>query len=648
MKQTTSSMAVCVLTLALIPEMAIAQRALQLRGPSHGWNQSSVRARREPLRIEEERDGSTTVLQRIRSAGGATRVRFERFALPQDAKVFVYGLDGNQQVTLVAGPYTSSGPLGSSEFWSRAVPGIEVVVELQGMRAGAEATLASLPFEITETADAGGIEEGAWDTEAANGRRTSYWNGMIVEHAVRGGYGVFEGDILMGREEELERAEKAAGRESVSRNSGRWPGGIVPYVIDAAFPNPALVQAAISHWNTNLSGYISLVPRTTQSAYLLFRADANAGSCSSYVGYTGMAAQPVNLGAYCSTGNAIHEIGHAIGFYHEHTRTDRNTYVVVNTANIDPNASYNFTMCSNCTNGGAYDYGSIMHYPAYAFSINSLPTIETIPAGIAIGQRSGLSAGDIAWAKVMYPTGTPTGGGVSLTLASNPTGRTLLLDSIAVTAPYVSTVTAGSTHSVSAPNTTVGGTQYAFSRWSDGGAQTHNITAPTSNSTLTATYRTRYLLTRSSSDATKGSLGATPASSDGFYDAGSTVTLNSIPVSGNCLTGWGGVLAVTDTRVSVTMNQSYAVQGIFQTGAVSVPAAVSAPSTSGTTAVPVTATSGCIWRASSNSSWISISQPTGRSSASLTISLSRNNTKSSRTGSIVVNGQTTTVTQAGR
>jgi hypothetical protein len=45
---------------------------------------------------------------------------------------------------------------------------------------------------------------------------------------------------------------------------------------------------------------------------------------------------------------------------------------------------------------GGYGFGSMMHYGRFAFGLNGLQTIETIPAGIAIGQRRTLSAGDIA------------------------------------------------------------------------------------------------------------------------------------------------------------------------------------------------------------------------------------------------------------
>ena len=51
---------------------------------------------------------------------------------------------------------------------------------------------------------------------------------------------------------------------------------------------------------------------------------------------------------------------------------------------------------------GDYDFGSIMHYRATAFSINGQPTIR-VKGGKPIGQRNGLSAGDITAARLMYP-----------------------------------------------------------------------------------------------------------------------------------------------------------------------------------------------------------------------------------------------------
>ncbi|HYN95775.1 MAG TPA: discoidin domain-containing protein, partial [Pilimelia sp.] len=78
---------------------------------------------------------------------------------------------------------------------------------------------------------------------------------------------------------------------------------------------------------------------------------------------------------------------------------------------------------------------------------------------------------------------------VALTFASNPAGLQLAVGSAAGTAPFTRTVIQGSANSVSAVTPqTVGGTTYVFSSWSDGGAQTHVITAPSTPTTYTATF----------------------------------------------------------------------------------------------------------------------------------------------------------------
>ena len=46
------------------------------------------------------------------------------------------------------------------------------------------------------------------------------------------------------------------------------------------------------------------------------------------------------------------------------------------------------------TNGISYDYGSVMHYGATAFSANGKATITPLQQGVTIGQRQGLSATD--------------------------------------------------------------------------------------------------------------------------------------------------------------------------------------------------------------------------------------------------------------
>ena len=109
--------------------------------------------------------------------------------------------------------------------------------------------------------------------------------------------------------------------------------------------------------------------------------------------------QKISLGPGCwSKGVAIHEMMHALGFYHEHSRIDRDAYVQILWHNIEPGRQRQFKkyyLGAAETLGEPYDVGSIMHYPSKAFSRNGEPTILTREGGFIRGQRYGLSDIDI-------------------------------------------------------------------------------------------------------------------------------------------------------------------------------------------------------------------------------------------------------------
>jgi len=72
----------------------------------------------------------------------------------------------------------------------------------------------------------------------------------------------------------------------------------------------------------------------------------------------------------------LHEMMHAVGFVHEHERTDRDQYVKINMANVQPGEEHNFTIVPGTQIVRPYCFQSIMHYGPYDFSSNGKPVIE--------------------------------------------------------------------------------------------------------------------------------------------------------------------------------------------------------------------------------------------------------------------------------
>ncbi|CAI9583136.1 unnamed protein product [Staurois parvus] len=160
---------------------------------------------------------------------------------------------------------------------------------------------------------------------------------------------------------------------------------------------------------------VRFIPRTTESNFLQIK---DASGCWSYVGKVG-GSQTVSVTSSCMVhGSVQHELNHALGFFHEQSRSDRDNYVNITYSNIMPGAEGNFQQFDTQNQGMEYDYGSVMHYPRYAFSVDgSSPTIVPKPnASVPIGQRYGLSTLDVAKINKLYDCG------LCRTLLSSPRG----------------------------------------------------------------------------------------------------------------------------------------------------------------------------------------------------------------------------------
>lgn len=223
-----------------------------------------------------------------------------------------------------------------------------------------------------------------------------YQNSQQINYVRANGYAIYQGDIILGT------SDAQNGLGIVPRGDYLWTDGIVPYQIDNNLVDQHRIHDAIAYWEENTA--IRFVERTSDNSsdypnYLRF---VTSTGCASYVGMQG-GAQRLFLSPRCSTGNTIHEIGHAIGLWHEHSRNDRDDYVDVRFENIYRGYEHNFQIQShNGQDLGEYDYGSIMHYPSWAFSKNGEDTIVPLQNDVEIGQRTHLSEGDLAAVADMY------------------------------------------------------------------------------------------------------------------------------------------------------------------------------------------------------------------------------------------------------
>ena len=111
----------------------------------------------------------------------------------------------------------------------------------------------------------------------------------------------------------------------------------------------------------------------------------------------------MSLASFCSLATVIHEIGHVIGFWHEHSRPDRDQYITVHYENIRQGYEPDFDKITAVDSLGVlYDFSSIMHYSKVAFAKPGTMTISSIEKDIPFGRAPVLSRLDILQTELLY------------------------------------------------------------------------------------------------------------------------------------------------------------------------------------------------------------------------------------------------------
>jgi hypothetical protein len=211
------------------------------------------------------------------------------------------------------------------------------------------------------------------------------------------GYMLYQGDILLPVdfwEQEGTFAPNIWPDDGADNTVRIW------YEFDAnvTAANQLLMRAAMDE----LEAIGNVLFQTNFLAYPYYLHIQSSAFNSSAVGRQG-GEQVVNIFNWNVRHIMIHELMHAMGFWHEQSRADRDTYVQINWANISQTAcggpcDSNFQIEPGSSHWGPYDFDSVMHYGRGAFSSNGLDTITVLPPNGAwqglIGQRNHLSEFD--------------------------------------------------------------------------------------------------------------------------------------------------------------------------------------------------------------------------------------------------------------
>lgn len=221
------------------------------------------------------------------------------------------------------------------------------------------------------------------------------YKGQIIEVEKMGKDYLFQGDILL--DVSIDQNNKA-----VVREGELWSNATFVYEFGQMDANDeALVEKAIEHWETRTQ--INFIERTNQSNYVRF-IDGGANACASSVGMKG-GSQTIHVSSCNTVGRIVHEIGHAIGFFHEQGRSDRNQHIIVNLENTGFDSQFN--IATEGVDYGPFDFNSVMMYGSFLGSNNGQPVITKLNGDTFDNPSIGLSVHDARAVEHFYNTSSP-------------------------------------------------------------------------------------------------------------------------------------------------------------------------------------------------------------------------------------------------